>query len=143
MTLDGSFCCHHLPGKKVWDLVHFFIWILFRNIRIFIWNVHRCACVFYMVHVEFIQIMYGYVYHVWTYHNLSPFASTSRSLGTFCFPFDRFLVFGLSAVPFWLSSPASPCQTAGTRHVVFLVYLFTLVPWPHLQWSHFVLGKKS
>ena len=45
---------------------------------------------FNMLYAEFIQIMYRYAYHVWTYHDLSPFALTSRSLGTLCSPFDRF-----------------------------------------------------
>ena len=69
MTLDGSFYCHHLPGKKVRDLVHFFIWILFGNIRVSIRNILEMCTdvhVFLIWHMQNlfgscmdIHIMYG------------------------------------------------------------------------------------
>ena len=57
MTLDGSFCHHHLPGKKVWDWVHFFIWILFGNIWISIRNIFEMCMDVHVFYAEFIRIM--------------------------------------------------------------------------------------
>ena len=108
----------------------------------YIQNVHGCACVFNMVYAEFIWIMYGYAYHVWTYHDLSLFALTSQSLGTFVF-----LLTGFGVWSFCSASPClnglSLCLIAGAQLIVFPVYLFTLVPRPHVQQSRFVLGKKK
>ena len=56
MTLDGNFCHHHLPGKKVWDLVCFFIRILFGNIQISIQNIFKMCT---DVHVFLIWYMWN------------------------------------------------------------------------------------
>ena len=59
MTLDGSFCCHHLPGKKVWDLVHFFIQILFGNIRISIQNIFKMCTDVHVFFIRYMQNLFG------------------------------------------------------------------------------------
>ena len=85
MTLDGSFCHHHLPGKKV---LYVFIFASYtENIQITIHNIFEMCmdmyAFFYTVYVEFIQIMYGYAYHVCVTlkYFFSTFVITIRALG--------------------------------------------------------------
>ena len=59
LILDGSFCCHHLPGKKVWNLVHFFIQILFRNIWISIQNIFKMCMDVHVFLIQYMRNLFG------------------------------------------------------------------------------------
>ena len=59
MTLDGSCCHHHLPGKKVWNLVCFFIQILFGNIQISIQNIFKMCTDVHVFLIWHMRILFG------------------------------------------------------------------------------------
>ena len=105
MTLDGSFCHHHLPGKKVWDLVHFFIQILFGNIQISIQNRFKMCT---DVHVFLIRYMPNLSGSCMDMHIMYGLTMTFLLLLRLADPWVLF-VFLLTGFGVWSFCSASPC----------------------------------